>query len=327
MLFIELVVRLADWLPELLGTPFVLINLYIIFFQQEHSKVAATFEQCIGRLSLLLSRSRILFRRRHLAQIPVFPEADLVMLELGKLGKSGSSRSVSVLIRDLKDAGCLKVEYSTYAFQHLAEKNDLEGALGVLVFSLNAGLHLTNAMITHSLKLLCAHEAGCMPAVILGRMLLNEYRGIYFVDDESFDCLVKAAARACLHADVELFFKLRRESSRPSVLLYALVIQSFGSHGAVNSALNAYDDLKASDEKDLSLAWNSLLTVLARNGCIYRAYAVLKEGQSLGMRALPSVADALITVDPDHAKDVLLGPDQPPGRGGRHVSGVILGFA
>lgn len=310
MCFFELLVRLADWLPELLGTPFVLMNLYIIFCQQERSKFAATCAQCTSRVSLVWCRYRGLCQRRHLAQRPAVPDQDPVMLELRKLSQDspGSSRSVLQLVRDLGDAGCLKVKHSTAAFTHLAENNDLQGALGVLLLSLKAGLPLTNAMITDSLKLLNAREEGAMSAVVLGRMLLNEYRGMYYLDEESFDLLVTSAARLWLHADVELFFARRRELSRPSTRLFALVIQSFGSHGAVNAALNAYDDLRDGHEKDYALAWNSLLTVLARNGCTHRAAAVLREGTALGMRALRSVEDALVQVDPEQFKDLVRMP-------------------
>merc|ERR1719313_2194960 len=143
------------------------------------------------------------------------------------------------LLRDLKAAGLRTEPLGSAVVDLLAARDDVQGVMAALMLSDVR----TNSMVTQAIRLLC-RKNGEMEAVELGRRVLAEHGSTYFLGPAPLDDLILAAGRLMLFDDVKAFFKHYLTVRRPSVVAYALVIHALGCHGAVNDAVNLFEDLK-----------------------------------------------------------------------------------
>merc|ERR1719174_1945247 len=203
------------------------------------------------------------------------------------------------LLRDLKAAGLRTETLGSAVVDLLAARDDVEGVMAALMLSDVR----TNSIVTQAIRLLC-RKNGEMAAVELGRRVLAE-QGTYFLGPALLDDLILAAGSLMLFDDVKAFFKHYLTVARPSATAYALVIHALGCHGAVNDAVNLFEELKAKQHEgeNIAPAWNSLLSVLVRNGRAERALAVFKANRP-EMRTVPCVALGLCQLAPDTFADL-----------------------
>jgi len=211
-------------------------------------------------------------------------------------------RPVLTLLRDLAGAAALEPTHCAAALQHLCEQGDLLGAQGVLMLAVKAEAPVTNGMVLAVLSLLAAN-GGDAAALELYQTLLSPAKcGDYYLTAPVLEDLLRAAARVKDLALVERLFQHLHSVGSPSVQAYGLAIHALGDHGAVNDAVNLFEELlvrRPETGEDVSPAWNSLLAALARNLCVRRAQAVFDRGRSEGLSTFPSVALALCEMAPD----------------------------
>lgn len=234
-------------------------------------------------------------------------EADPILAELTAVARvavarAQGSRPVLALLRDLYAAELLGPAHCAFALQHLCAQGDLLGAQGVLMLAVQAQTPVTNSMVLAVLSLLAAN-GGDAAALELYQTLLSPAKGgDYYLDAPVLEDLLRAAARVKDLALVERLFQHLHSVGSPSVQAYGLVIHALGDHGAVNDAVNLFEELlqrRAETGEDVSPAWNSLLAALARNLCLGRAEAVFNRGRSENLSCFPSVALALCEMAPD----------------------------
>jgi len=240
---------------------------------------------------------------------------DPLMDELTKCAAQEKQASGSLplltYLRDLSMADSLQSAHCSAALVHLAHLGDLEGVQGVLMLTSHAGITITNSMVTDVIILLC-EKGGDNAALEIYRDLC--VKSDYFLDAPVLEVLLRAAARLSQLQEVERIFKQLHAVGQPSVRAYALAIHALGQHGAVNDAVSLFEDLlvRRSEDgslEDVSMAWNSLLSVLTRNACVRRAIAVFHRGRSENFHILPPVALALCQMAPDEiaVPDVWIG--------------------
>lgn len=231
--------------------------------------------------------------------------ADPILAELEAVARSPvqGSRPVLTLLRDLHRAEALEPAHCAAALQHLCAQGDLLGAQGVLMLAVQAQTPVTNASVLAVLSLLAAN-GGDAAALELYQTLLSPAKGgDYYLDAPVLEDLLRAAARVKDFALVERLFQHLHSVGSPSVQAYGLAIHALGDHGAVNDAVNLFEELlvrRAETGEDVSPAYNSLLAALARNLCVRRAQAVFARGRSESLSTFPSVALALCEMAPDH---------------------------
>jgi len=230
---------------------------------------------------------------------------DPLMDELAKCAAQEKQPSGSLplltFLRDLSMADSLQSAHCSAALVHLAHLGDLEGVQGVLMLTSHAGITITNSMVTDVIILLC-EKGGDNAALEIYRDLC--VKSDYFLDAPVLEVLLRAAARLSQLQEVERIFKQLHAVGQPSVRAYALAIHALGQHGAVNDAVSLFEDLlvrhsEDGSSEDVSMAWNSLLSVLTRNACVRRAVAVFHRGRSEHFHILPPVALALCQMAPD----------------------------
>merc|ERR1719159_181637 len=225
-----------------------------------------------------------------------------LLAELRRLSSEhgdGSTRPILALLRDVKAAGMRTEPLGSKALDLFAARDDVQGVMGALMLSDVR----TNSMVTETIRLLCRTN-GEMAAVELGRRILAEH-GTYFFGPAVLDDLILAAGRLMLFDDVKAFFKHHLTVGRPSVTAYALAIHALGCRGAVSDAVDLFEDLKAkqTDTENIAPAWNSVLSVLTRNGRAERALTVFQANRPQ-LRALPCVALGLCQLAPDTFAEV-----------------------
>jgi len=315
---------LATWAPELASMAIILVNLY--FAMNQRAKLLGFFSDPLRRLNLLYLATIEYAPGRGPLRRPASPpaptpgraavhQADQLhedLLHGGSLtaggardevrrlaAAEGSARPLLALLRDLKAAGLPTEPAGTAAVRALAARDDILGVTGALMLSDVR----TNSMVTETIRLLCRTN-GEMAAVELGRRILAEH-GTYFFGPAVLDDLILAAGRLMLFDDVKAFFKHHLTVGRPSVTAYALAIHALGCRGAVSDAVDLFEDLKAkqTDTENIAPAWNSVLSVLTRNGRAERALTVFQANRPQ-LRALPCVALGLCQLAPDTFAEV-----------------------
>jgi len=244
---------------------------------------------------------------RPAAEAPPGPPADPILAELTAVARAAvaraqGSRPVLALLRDLYAAEALESAHCAAALQHLCAQGDLLGAQGVLMLAVQARTPVTNAMVLAVLSLLAANGGDAAALELYQSLLSPAMGGDYYLDAPVLEDLLKAAARVKDPALVERLFQHLHSVGSPSVQAYGLVIHALGDHGAVNDAVNLFEELlqrRAETGEDVSPAWNSLLAALARNLCVRRAQAVFARGRSENLSCFPSVALALCEMAPN----------------------------
>jgi hypothetical protein len=236
---------LSTWAPELLSVAIILVNLN--FAMNQRAKFLDFFLVPLRRLYILYAATTECVRPlvANLLRIPQKqPEAEeeepcALLKELRSLASQdeGSARPVLALLRDMKDAGLPTEPLGSAAVDILAARDDVQGVTAALTLSDVR----TNSMVTETIRLLCRTN-GEMAAVELGRRLLAE-QGTYFLSPAVLDELILAAGRLMLFDDMKAFFKHHLTVARPSVAAYGLVIHALGCHGAVNEAVDLFEDL------------------------------------------------------------------------------------
>lgn len=237
--------------------------------------------------------------------IEVEEETDHLMEELEKRALEektpSGSRPLLTFLRDLSIAEALQPMHCSAALVRLAKHGDLAGVQALLMLTTEAGLAITNSMVCDVMTLLC-ENGGDKCALDIYRSLL--IKSDYFLDAPVLELLLRAAARLNQLQEVEHLFKQLHGVKKPSVRAYGLAIHALGQHGAVNDAVSLFEELLVrqrdeDDSEDVSLAWNSLLSVLTRNTCVRRAIAVFERGRAENFRIVPAVALALCEMAPD----------------------------
>lgn len=253
-------------------------------------------------VSMLFPLSFATLTARPKATDPILEELTLCAGKQKKPGKDKGPQPILTLLRDLSIADCLQPAHCLEAITHLKKQRNLKGVQGILMLMSCSGVPLTNAVVTNVVLALC-ECGGDMHALEVYNDLLSR-NGDYYLGAPVLEALLRSAARLTQLQDIERIFKHLMSVGRPSVRAYALVIHALGSHGAVNDAVNLFEDLMVRHMaegrvEDVSMAWSSLLATLTRNSCKQRAIAVFDVGRRDHFRILPCVALALCEMSPE----------------------------
>lgn len=301
-----LVQYMADLGPWLICACAVLLNLNSVYGSKTASistqlrrywwKIPTAAE--VVHMLFPLSVATLTARPR--AKDPVLEELHACAARQRKPGKG--VQPVLTLLRDLSIAQCLLPVHCMEALAHLRKQRNLKGVQGVLMLMTCSGVPLTNAVVTNVVTALC--ECGGDQQAVEVYADLTTRSGDYYLDAPVLEALIRSAARISKLTDVERIFKHLMSAGRPSVKAYAFAIHALGAHGAVNDAVNLFEDLMVRHlsegrVEDVSLAWNGLLATLTRNCCKQRAIAVFDVGRRDNFRILPCVSLALCQMAPD----------------------------
>jgi len=299
---------LADLCPWLICACAFLLNLNSISGSKTVS-LSARLRWCWWKVPTAAEVVHMLFplsvasiTARPRAKDPLHEEIIKCALKQRKRGVKAGPQPVLTLLRDLSIAQCLLPAHCHEAVVQLRKQRNLKGVQGVLMLMTCSGVPLTNAVVTNVVMALC-ENGGDLSALEVYHDLLSK-GGDYYLDAPVLEALLRSAGRLWRLGDIELLFKHLMSVGRPSVRAYALVIHALGAHGAVNDAVNLFEDLMVrhmadGQTEDVSLAWNSLLCALTRNTCKQRAIAVFDVGRRDSFRILPCVALALCQMSPD----------------------------
>jgi len=191
----------------------------------------------------------------------------------------GCARPLGAL-RALAGAGVLTPPQSGCVLAELARHGNALGVRAVLTVGARAGVPIDNEGMNALLQLLCREDAAV--ALELSAPLTNDY----YLEPETRQCLAGAALR---RGSYHLVDKLLTNVA--TARAYALRIHALGSRGAITQCLDLFEEAEQA-LPDVTVAWNSLVASLVRNGRVNRAVAVRQRGGRLS----PAVARALRTV-------------------------------